>query len=387
MDAKKCVLGVLIWCWSVGIYMANRYAEPYSCYGDVCNEGSDAQFCDVVLGYCRTCDEVKDDCFSRLQTCNCSQFCSEHKLRQDIEKIRVGECQVPSPPEHGRYNVNTTRLPFGATLSVLCEAGYIVRNELPMRCGDFSTWTESPQTCEGSQTDWNTSALFLLGGILFMSILINIICLVQKNRGICTFKRKKDKSRAGNELQPLVDQNQIASQAETNHHTHSQMTLPSAPPIHTGIDVEGNCINDKNNSAIDLDKGHLSNTPIHSIEETNGIKSSAHASDSNWPHEFTSKYPNYQEHDTKLTPPTSLDHQNCKTNVSVVVIMETPETTNKSLKKPNGAAKQPDNLSHDVSDQTDSKYITKSMGGSIPDASTKGPVTQPVDEGFGSWGN
>ncbi|KAH3719010.1 hypothetical protein DPMN_061838 [Dreissena polymorpha] len=70
------VLGVLIWCWSVGIYMANRYAEPYSCYGDVCNEGSDAQFCDVVLG---------------------TVFCSEHKLRQDIEKIRVGECQSGPP--------------------------------------------------------------------------------------------------------------------------------------------------------------------------------------------------------------------------------------------------------------------------------------------------
>ncbi|XP_052247947.1 uncharacterized protein LOC127856020 isoform X1 [Dreissena polymorpha] len=410
MALRNCVFGVLICCCLVGSCTANTYAEPYSCYVDVCNEGSDAQFCDEVIRHCRLCDEVRDDCFSRLQTCNCSQFCSEHKLRLDIEKLRVGGCQVPSPPQHGRYTVNTTTVPLGATLAVVCEAEYTVRNEHPMRCSNFSTWTGRPTTCEvwgcqvpsppehgrytvntitvplgatltvicdaeytvrnehpmrcsnfstwtgcpttceGSQTDWQTRALIAVVVILCISLVMNITCLVQKYRNKCLFKREKKRSQANNEHQPLMGRNKIESQTDIN------TALPSAPPMQYGIDVEGslnngNCRHDTN-TATNPDKGHISYTCINSEDETSGIKNSSNASDG-------------------------------KMLFQIYVITGTPEPTNQSPKEPDGVAKQPDNFS--VADQPDSKIITKSMGGSIPDASPKGPVVQPEGEGLGSW--
>ncbi|XP_052247948.1 uncharacterized protein LOC127856020 isoform X2 [Dreissena polymorpha] len=350
MALRNCVFGVLICCCLVGSCTANTYAEPYSCYVDVCNEGSDAQFCDEVIRHCRLCDEVRDDCFSRLQTCNCSQFCSEHKLRLDIEKLRVWGCQVPSPPEHGRYTVNTITVPLGATLTVICDAEYTVRNEHPMRCSNFSTWTGCPTTCEGSQTDWQTRALIAVVVILCISLVMNITCLVQKYRNKCLFKREKKRSQANNEHQPLMGRNKIESQTDIN------TALPSAPPMQYGIDVEGslnngNCRHDTN-TATNPDKGHISYTCINSEDETSGIKNSSNASDG-------------------------------KMLFQIYVITGTPEPTNQSPKEPDGVAKQPDNFS--VADQPDSKIITKSMGGSIPDASPKGPVVQPEGEGLGSW--
>ncbi|XP_052258616.1 uncharacterized protein LOC127863256 isoform X3 [Dreissena polymorpha] len=129
---------VFICCLWVGSW-ANKYSEPYSCYSDVCNIDDDAQFCDGTYMICRQCNVVREDCFTRLHVCNCSQFCT------------VEGCVLPPSPEHGRYNVNTTRVPIGVKLEVTCIAGYTVRDDNPMTCSNFSVWTGSLPSCSDAE--------------------------------------------------------------------------------------------------------------------------------------------------------------------------------------------------------------------------------------------
>ncbi|KAH3714927.1 hypothetical protein DPMN_057629 [Dreissena polymorpha] len=79
-------------CLKVAVLMsiveASVYSDPFSCYADICNDNAEAQFCDVVARKCRQCSDVRDDCFTRLQTLNCTQFCYDVRCNSDREKIR-----------------------------------------------------------------------------------------------------------------------------------------------------------------------------------------------------------------------------------------------------------------------------------------------------------
>ncbi|XP_052247355.1 uncharacterized protein LOC127855654 [Dreissena polymorpha] len=150
MALKYCLCSFFICCLWVGSSWTNKYSEPYSCYGDVCNLDHDAQFCDGDYMLCRQCNVVREDCFTGLHVCNCSQFCT--KYRRDIEERRAVEgCVLPPPPVHGHYNVNTTRVPIGVKLEVTCAAGYTVRDDNPITCSNLSIWTGSLPFCTDAE--------------------------------------------------------------------------------------------------------------------------------------------------------------------------------------------------------------------------------------------
>ncbi|XP_052248833.1 sushi, von Willebrand factor type A, EGF and pentraxin domain-containing protein 1-like isoform X2 [Dreissena polymorpha] len=128
----------------------NHFPKPYSCYGDVCNANSSAEFCDVVYRLCRPCEDVKNDCFSRMMTYNCTEFCYERRYLLDTEQLRVSGCMVPSAPEHGSYDVDTTHVAYQTPLKVTCDKGYSLKNEDQYTCSNFSVWTGCFPVCEAS---------------------------------------------------------------------------------------------------------------------------------------------------------------------------------------------------------------------------------------------
>ncbi|XP_052248060.1 E-selectin-like isoform X2 [Dreissena polymorpha] len=140
-------------CLTVAVLMsilkASEYSDPFSCYADICNVKAEAQFCDVVARKCRQCSDVRDDCFTRLQTLNCTQFCYDVRFNSDREKIRVAGCDVPSTPRNGHYQVNTARrVAYNTTLDVNCDIGYALVQTEALKCSNYSMWSGSKPKCE-----------------------------------------------------------------------------------------------------------------------------------------------------------------------------------------------------------------------------------------------
>ncbi|XP_052248660.1 uncharacterized protein LOC127856483 isoform X2 [Dreissena polymorpha] len=147
-------------------------SEPYTCYGDICNVSGKYQYCDVTYKLCRYCADVQDDCFTRLQSYNCTSYCY------------VSDCTVPHVPENGRYDVKSSQVPFGFKLNVICDDGYTLSVSEPMRCGNFSTWFGLKPLCQGASQDMSTvwkSMLIAFGLLLGVSVMVNIIV------GVCRF--------------------------------------------------------------------------------------------------------------------------------------------------------------------------------------------------------
>ncbi|XP_052247699.1 uncharacterized protein LOC127855855 isoform X2 [Dreissena polymorpha] len=138
-----------------GYCFCNLYAVPYSCYADVCNADTSAQFCDVIYRRCRRCEDVRTDCFSRMMTYNCTDYCYDMKHGHDMEQLRVSGCNTPSPPEHGRYHVNTIRVSYNTTLMVTCDTGYSLLDGDQYICNNFSMWTGTRPFCKDSNCDQN----------------------------------------------------------------------------------------------------------------------------------------------------------------------------------------------------------------------------------------
>ncbi|XP_052248834.1 uncharacterized protein LOC127856575 isoform X3 [Dreissena polymorpha] len=101
----------------------NHFPKPYSCYGDVCNA---------------------------MMTYNCTEFCYERRYLLDTEQLRVSGCMVPSAPEHGSYDVDTTHVAYQTPLKVTCDKGYSLKNEDQYTCSNFSVWTGCFPVCEAS---------------------------------------------------------------------------------------------------------------------------------------------------------------------------------------------------------------------------------------------
>ncbi|KAH3714948.1 uncharacterized protein LOC127856483 isoform X1 [Dreissena polymorpha] len=159
-------------------------SEPYTCYGDICNVSGKYQYCDVTYKLCRYCADVQDDCFTRLQSYNCTSYCYERRRNQDLERSRVSDCTVPHVPENGRYDVKSSQVPFGFKLNVICDDGYTLSVSEPMRCGNFSTWFGLKPLCQGASQDMSTvwkSMLIAFGLLLGVSVMVNIIV------GVCRF--------------------------------------------------------------------------------------------------------------------------------------------------------------------------------------------------------
>ncbi|XP_052258585.1 uncharacterized protein LOC127863239 isoform X2 [Dreissena polymorpha] len=195
------------------------YAVPYSCYADVCNVDTSAQFCDVVYRRCRRCEDVRTDCFSRMMTYNCTSYCYDMKHRHDMEQLRVSGCNTPSPPEHVRYHVNTTRVSFNTTLVASCDTGYSLLDGDQYICNNFSVWTGTRPICE--ETGSSVPTVVIMTVIAITILIANLIGL------FFGYKRCQKNMY----LQHTCKQNNIC---ETNNSNCDQNLISTYQPHQTG---------------------------------------------------------------------------------------------------------------------------------------------------------
>ncbi|KAH3692770.1 uncharacterized protein LOC127863227 [Dreissena polymorpha] len=181
MIAKSGTIFCSMVALSMSILEASEHTDPFSCFADICNVNAEAQFCDVVARKCRQCSDVRDDCFTRLQTINCTQFCYDARFNSDREKIRVAGCDVPSTPKNGHYKVNSTRVAYNANMDVTCDIGYALVQTEALKCSNYSMWSGSIPKCEGSLNTFLTLTL-VMGVFLTVSVSGNIFMFIKIKR-------------------------------------------------------------------------------------------------------------------------------------------------------------------------------------------------------------
>ncbi|KAH3692756.1 uncharacterized protein LOC127863256 isoform X2 [Dreissena polymorpha] len=365
MAVKTCFCSVFICCLWVGSW-ANKYSEPYSCYSDVCNIDDDAQFCDGTYMICRQCNVVREDCFTRLHVCNCSQFCT------------VEGCVLPPSPEHGRYNVNTTRVPIGVKLEVTCIAGYTVRDDNPMTCSNFSVWTGSLPSCSESNIDRNIILIITFGAGLVISLVINLIFAHRCHKMQMKKRQAYNVKQSYNQEEPhIVEHTRDAEQCGIGYKSETKRLLPSAPDERK-IDVE-----DNSKTEHDPNERH---PPMTSYQHEDGTRGNMGKSDMNY-------IPDGTSHAENNTLNGGMQNEGCSfsqtvghgQNVSVVLNLTNgtpPAATNIIAKQENLSAQQHDKYPIPETQIGDAQYLVKTMGPTMqPDVSTTGPVVQPEDVG------
>ncbi|KAH3714955.1 uncharacterized protein LOC127855855 isoform X1 [Dreissena polymorpha] len=204
-----------------GYCFCNLYAVPYSCYADVCNADTSAQFCDVIYRRCRRCEDVRTDCFSRMMTYNCTDYCYDMKHGHDMEQLRVSGCNTPSPPEHGRYHVNTIRVSYNTTLMVTCDTGYSLLDGDQYICNNFSMWTGTRPFCKVSETGSCVLTAVILMVIAIAIVIVTLIGL------FCGYKRCQNNMY----LQHTCKHNK---HCDTNNSNCDQNLISTDPPHQKG---------------------------------------------------------------------------------------------------------------------------------------------------------
>ncbi|KAH3692775.1 hypothetical protein DPMN_194527 [Dreissena polymorpha] len=91
-EKNRTVLILMVLTYQV---LANEYSQQYSCYADTCNLNTSVEYCGVVLRHCRRCEDVQNDFFTRMMTCNCTKYCYDRMHTIDIEKLREPRRCVP----------------------------------------------------------------------------------------------------------------------------------------------------------------------------------------------------------------------------------------------------------------------------------------------------
>ncbi|XP_052768849.1 uncharacterized protein LOC128209059 isoform X2 [Mya arenaria] len=123
------------------------HKSPFVCFKDICNRDTTVQYCDLQNELCKSCDDVRDDCFTGQMQENCTDFCHDFKAKKKMEELRGQDCPALSGIVHGNYNV-TGPVQHGDIVGVNCHSGYRISGSSSLKCSDFGSWNGVQASCK-----------------------------------------------------------------------------------------------------------------------------------------------------------------------------------------------------------------------------------------------